>query len=326
MRDGLTMVCGRPGGSARRWLARAVWLVCGTGCFAPQVPAGAPCDPLAPSCPYGQGCVPSGERYVCSTGPGDPPSPDASESTVLDTDGDQIADDVDLCPTTPDPDQDNEDGDRFGDACDPCPPIADDDPLDTDSDGVADACDPEPMVPGDRIVLFEGFHRPLTGWRAVGTWTVSADGATTSVGTHDEATLTLPAPAADRVTVSTAFLAGTLHPSPGYAAIGVVHLLDADGGVACQLARQAFANPYLALIDTYHDSALSSTASSLHAGMRYTTALTRAVDDYACRGGQTLESGTTKDMSPHVASAPEIGLRVHGATATFDWVLVVARP
>jgi len=75
---------------------------------------------------------------------------------VEDVDGDNIGDDVDNCPDTPNSDQDDSDGDGIGDACDgdfdtdgdgipndidKCPEIASDDQTDTDTDGVGNICD-----------------------------------------------------------------------------------------------------------------------------------------------------------------------------------------
>ena len=39
-----------------------------------------------------------------------------------------------------------------------CPPYASTTQADADGDGVGDACDPHPNTPGDKMILFEGFH------------------------------------------------------------------------------------------------------------------------------------------------------------------------
>src|SRR5262245_27137754 len=105
---------------------------------------------------------------------GDDQPPDASPPS-LDTDGDGVPDAVDNCPTVVNPDRRDHDGDGRGDACDGCPHIADDG-KDTDGDGVGDVCDPRINMPGDKIVLFEGFYDPPAAWMAVvggNVWTVA---------------------------------------------------------------------------------------------------------------------------------------------------------
>jgi hypothetical protein len=64
-----------------------------------------------------------------------------------DRDGDGIPDDVDNCPTVPNPDQADRDGDGFGDACDGCPDLATATNHDEDHDGRGDECDKCPGLP-----------------------------------------------------------------------------------------------------------------------------------------------------------------------------------
>ena len=76
------------------------------------------------------------------------------DAAILDSDGDGVEDDVDVCPEVADPSQRDADGDGVGDACDvdadgdgiidevdPCPGLYNPDRLDTDDDGLGDACD-----------------------------------------------------------------------------------------------------------------------------------------------------------------------------------------
>src|SRR5690606_7299046 len=59
-------------------------------------------------------------------------------SVLVDSDGDTIADSIDNCPETPNPDQADSDGDGIGDVCDDS---------DTDGDGIADNQDNCPQTP-----------------------------------------------------------------------------------------------------------------------------------------------------------------------------------
>lgn len=59
----------------------------------------------------------------------------------LDTDGDGVIDDCDICPFASDPGQEDSDGDGVGDACDNCVTIANPSQQDSDGDGVGDPCD-----------------------------------------------------------------------------------------------------------------------------------------------------------------------------------------
>jgi hypothetical protein len=58
-----------------------------------------------------------------------------------DIDGDGIADSLDNCPCTANPDQTDSDGDGLGDACDNCPNHPNPDQKDSDHDGLGNECD-----------------------------------------------------------------------------------------------------------------------------------------------------------------------------------------
>lgn len=73
------------------------------------------------------------------------------EILPLDTDGDGVADDVDNCPVTANPDQADADVDGVGDACDNCPETANTDQQDTDGNGIGDACEAVTDTDGDGV-------------------------------------------------------------------------------------------------------------------------------------------------------------------------------
>lgn len=164
----------------------AMVLVVGA-CYSPAIGERVPCG-TGGACPSGQTCDVDG---LCKAHPGgagdaaiDVPvtTHDApiDGSSLVDSDGDGIADASDNCPGVANPDQYDEDADAVGDACDNCPHVANpDQAADADGDGVGDACDPRPGMT-DHIVLFEGFNGPLSGWTVPSGWSV-AGGVLTGV-------------------------------------------------------------------------------------------------------------------------------------------------
>lgn len=65
----------------------------------------------------------------------------ATGGACVDTDGDGVCDDVDNCPTTVNPNQEDGDSDQVGNVCDNCPTTANRDQADSDQDGTGDACE-----------------------------------------------------------------------------------------------------------------------------------------------------------------------------------------
>lgn len=70
-----------------------------------------------------------------------------------DTDKDWVFDDVDNCPSVPNPEQTDADADLVGDDCDNCPLVANADQLDDDSDGVGDVCEENCVISNDWIEI-----------------------------------------------------------------------------------------------------------------------------------------------------------------------------
>lgn len=91
-------------------------------------------------------------------------TPDApADVSSVDSDGDDVPDSVDDCPSVANPDQHDEDADAIGDVCDPCPHLAGT-ALDSDADGVGDACDPQPTSAKQRLRFFDPFTSALPPW------------------------------------------------------------------------------------------------------------------------------------------------------------------
>jgi hypothetical protein len=128
-----------------------------------------------------------------------------SSAASTDSDGDQFVDDCDVCPSDPDPGQEDVDGDGIGDACndavdrdgddwadgvDNCPGIANPDQFDADFDGKGDVCDEAETIkqilsqddgtlfnPGE--VAFGPFgHIYVSGRSSNNVWEISPDGST----------------------------------------------------------------------------------------------------------------------------------------------------
>jgi hypothetical protein len=81
----------------------------------------------------------------------------ASLSCGLDADGDGVFDDIDNCPITFNPGQENGDTDLIGDACDNCTLVANADQRDTDADGYGNICDAD--LSGDGQVNLNDFSQ-----------------------------------------------------------------------------------------------------------------------------------------------------------------------
>ncbi len=74
-------------------------------------------------------------------------APSGTCLSIVDTDGDGVADADDNCPSIANPGQEDFDGDGVGDVCDNCPTVANADQADANGNGVGDAC--ESSCPAD---------------------------------------------------------------------------------------------------------------------------------------------------------------------------------
>jgi thrombospondin type 3 repeat protein len=300
------------------------------GCYAPILPAGAPCASPESSqrCPTGLVCITSGSIEVC-----EPPgtveidasvdAPDAAPP--LDSDGDGVLDVDDNCPFVANADQADEDGDHVGDACDPCPPFAD--ATDSDQDGVPDACDPNPMVAGDTIVAFAGFRAAPEGWTRTGDVSFTGGNAV-MVGTETTAATLVIASSVPLHSTILASVKLTAITSTGLN-LGSVSVIDqqqpnTDKSVACQLsALTGGVDASLRIFDTATSTAVDAAPHAFASGGTFVLELQRDGTDYTCSASNPQLQITGADQLS--TANHDLGLRVKGASARFEWVMVLTR-
>jgi len=305
-------------------------------CYNPTITTGVPCNELS-ACPVGQACV----AGVCgglavgvdaAVEVDAAPASDGPSGSIVDRDGDGVADAVDNCPDVANPDQGNEDGDKFGDACDPCPIEASDTPSDPDGDGVAGICDPHPTTPGDHLMLFEGFHRGIpSSWQVVGTASPSGDDAVVTTVAGNHTALIAPITAIANGTITAAV---TIDATLGNAdaAMTVVMPYDptSDQGIFCELYAPnagSASGHYVSLWDSPAQSERDRRNFAWTAATPYRVALTRKGTGYTCsvtpNGGTAQTTSATTSSNPAQARA---SVASYGANAHVAWVLVVSSP
>jgi Thrombospondin type 3 repeat len=319
------------------------WIGLVAACYNPHPPTGAPCSTEAP-CPISQQCI--GDRCVGPNGgeldAGAADSAiavdgavdgaiDAGVPTLMDRDGDGVANDMDNCPDTANPDQGDEDGDLIGDACDPCP--IDPSTADPDGDGVAGICDPHPNTAGDKIVVFDGFHRPLpASWTLIGSPTQTGDDMVLSSVGGNHATVVPPlGMVANGMIMAAVTVSSNIASLDSAIAISQPYDPDTDDGVFCELdqsmgttAADRFVSLYEALpADTF----LGTRALPWVIGTQYRISLIRSGTNYACafafNGGATQ---TTSGMTTKAVALAKAAISVYNATASAAWILVVSSP
>ena len=311
---------------------KSAWLLALAACYAPHADTGSPCSPSAPACPGDQVCVTRGSGTYCEL-PGQQPQ-DAGladapidSSTIADRDGDGVLDDTDNCPDVANADQHDEDADTAGDACDPCPPSPTN--TDADGDGVGDDCDPNPSVPGERILMFEGFAGgvPAT-WNAGGAqWTGSGDDAVVT-STGPVATATFPAPSDHEAVIAGVTITSVT--GTGYREVGVQ---DNGGGgyadvCAALITGANDSTPNQPLIDLFSvpsGSAIDRSGFGWSVGDDLYVAQSRAGTTYDCYGYDFVsqQEANAGGTDPTITPTPRAGLRVVSATARYHWLLVI---
>jgi hypothetical protein len=324
-----------------RWLFAGVLVA--VGCYSPHEVPGSPCSLAAPACPGDQVCVASGSGATCQP-PGtqgidaridDAPAVDAApDANPNDLDGDGVMNAVDNCPNVANPDQHDEDMDMLGDVCDPCPPSSDN--TDDDNDGVANDCDPNPSVPGDHMVLFEGFqHGVPADWTAVGgTWTMSADDIVINAGTA------IPGPALYHAAFGpheSVVIGAKLSNPTGTDYRGLAVFDDASSASGVAIACSALITsstdsqpnaPVNELLRTPDDTVLDRQAFAWIGGQNLVIALQRVDMGYGCFTYNTASdvSATGGGSDATITASPQIGFGAFGGFARVHWAYVVLSP
>jgi hypothetical protein len=257
----------------------------------------------------------------------DTTGPDASTATG-DTDGDGVPDSIDNCVATPNADQHDHDGDGRGDSCDVCPHLVDAGG-DADADGVGDACDPRPTEAGDRIALFEGFY-DQPSWTPVvgGAWTIDMGALRESDTTMQHQIVTGGADL-NNVFVEARLKVAAVSPSgSSRKSAGVVlgyhdtntyffcGLAAPGGGVEVEGGRVG--DGQYNYNQAYYQPQMPSDWTTIQAR---TVQPQGGVTHLDC-GAADVETGYDDDAD----ALGDIGLRVNGADASFDYVFVVESP
>lgn len=280
------------------------------------------------SCPGNLTCVAGACREPGMTGPcmvqpgvdaATDGTPDVLDAFV-DSDSDGIADSVDNCPMTPNTDQANEDGDKFGDVCDKCPIVntGNVDP-DGDSDGVGDGCDPNKTIPGEQIVVFEGFNgtsMPAGSTGFNGQWQFTNGQAKVNSTGGVQAKLVWPLTGTKQTVYTRVSM--THNGTPAYA--GVTSVANSAVGISCV----DHVDPTLTTNLQLTDGTSSNTAanSGFTEGSADSLALVRnGSTNWSCQrvGGPTINSALNQ-------GGLNIGLFAEEAVATFDYVMIVTSP
>jgi hypothetical protein len=249
--------------------------------------------------------------------------PDGSGDS--DSDGDGVPDDVDNCANVANPDQHDEDGDGIGDACDPCPHIGDGSTADGDGDGVGDACDPNPTTPGDRFVVFETFETAPTGAQMTNAWTFANGVAVVASGQQQRDWIVWPELPTGSETVATRGTVMQIFASGGAPrAFGTEENFDPSTGygLACESYMDSSNAQTIGIVVTGADTLVSVTPRTIQPGMAVTYTETQNGQMYRCATDAMVAMGNS---STSVATRT-IGIRAHGMSGSFDWVVIIASP
>jgi hypothetical protein len=243
-----------------------------------------------------------------------------------DRDGDGKTDDIDNCPDIPNADQANEDMDQFGDLCDPCPPFTGVDNDDDDGDGVGNGCDPSPTVPGDSILVFEGFNSATAPASAMvtGNWIFMAGQArlsdSTVGGPVSQIVWQVSLPGNEsvlaRLELSNVLASGSA---------GVIDQLVTADGFACQAGLDAALAQRLTIQDGAGVVLANQVATDI-TGDPFLIDERRIGMEVRCTASAIAPTRAMTNSTTPPSPTPLVGIWAHDAAAQYDWVMIVRSP
>lgn len=261
---------------------------------------------LQGACAFGDNTCPSELRYGAGAGPR------AGTCVEVAVDAGPIDAVVDAASTT------DEDGDGVADRLDNCPHVANAGQADTTeqngADGVGDACDPEPTA-RNRLLVFDGFTASSADWTTSGASTgqgvlrLSAGGFLTSA---------VPLPRHVQWQIGARVTA----PNPGELAVGAgLQLGQPNVAAICTQTSTPTAQMRL---HTGDNQGVTGGSVGLPAGVRFTLAVTTAIDAWSCRL-DLFGSGRQLRHAPLVPLPATGTVGVQSASPLeLEWVVAIA--
>jgi len=244
-----------------------------------------------------------------------------------DLDGDGLANDKDFCEHMAGGAFD-EDRDGIGDECDACPIAKPPAVAETDGDGVDSPCDPSPTMPGDKIVLFNGFNAPLPiKWTASAAWSVVGGEAimTPITPTAIEQVSSVVA-GTPHMTIFASYRIDSVAAGATAADAGVIGVnnLPLGGGatVKCGGSRSGGADQLLLTTDA--GSGIKPFPNLFNSASLYRVA--EQIDGANANCALIADdSNGAVQTAVSVNAMTDAGLYARGATARFSYLLVVTR-
>ncbi len=277
--------------------------------------------------PHLGGPCPCDDGAICDmTDPGGP----VCISSTGDLDGDGIPNGMDFCEHMPGGMYD-EDNDGIGDECDPCPiapPPATPDP---DGDAVDSPCDPDPQTPGDKIILFDGFHDLAATWKATtpAAWMIEGGEVVATLDTiGSEDYLKMPVQAEPNFAVEASYRVDKLETSASTHVISVSATDPRPAGVAsfeCGVAQADSSSSGVVDLQTNEGTTSTPTARGFQTQSLYKVGAYATRGNVGCTviGDGTPLGATQLSITPDALATVALGARA--VTARFQWVLVVGR-